>query len=205
MRATTLVAATVVVALGVTAGVAVREATAPALGGDTGATPLLSDESDPAAVPGPMRPTSADLATDTGATPRKSADAAREPARAKIPAVASAPAKAAPTVFEGKLGDRAGGRVVVDRATRELRFQDFTVDDAGDVEIWLVAADRIAPGDDVAASKHVSLGRLKRSSGNQTYRVPAELDVTVYRTVVLWSRRARSPRAAALLLPRRSS
>jgi hypothetical protein len=62
-----------------------------------------------------------------------------------------------------------------------------------------VAADRLGRGEDLSDTKRVSLGRLKKAEGDQTYRMPPEIDLRVYRTVVVWSRRERSARAHAPL------
>lgn len=95
-------------------------------------------------------------------------------------------------------------RALVRLPARELVFENFAVADRPDLEVWLVAADRVKTADDALSAKRVSLGRLKKPVGNQTYRLPQELDVAVYRNVVVWSRRDRSPRLAALLQPRRA-
>ena len=84
---------------------------------------------------------------------------------------------------------------------RELKLEDFQVSEVPDLEILLVAGDRIAKPDDVLTSKRVSLGRLKKIVGRQIYRMPAEVDPSTYRSVVIWSKRRKIVVASARLEP----
>jgi len=162
-------------------------------------------------VPGPLRPVvPLAPATPTASTrPAQAAQRVQDPAPRR-PAPTTQPANAAPAVWSGTLapirrGGEAKGRVVATVATRELKFTDFSVSDRPSLEIWLSAADPNVGAAALQDSKHVSLGRLRKPRGDQTYRFPAELDPAIYRTVVIWSRRDRSADAAARLAPARAN
>jgi hypothetical protein len=101
----------------------------------------------------------------------------------------------------GAPGEKAAGRAVARLAAAELRLEKLAVTPGRDLEVWLVAVDHLAAGDDLTDTKRVSLGRLKRAEGDQTYRLPPEIDLRVYRSVVVWSRRERAARAYATLAP----
>ena len=62
---------------------------------------------------------------------------------------------------------------------RILRFEGFEVTNGPDLRVYLTP-----DGTDVAAG--VELGRLKGNVGNQNYDVPADLDVGLPLTVVIW-------------------
>ncbi len=151
-------------------------------------------------VPGPLRPITA--------VPPMPIEAPRDRLRPNVGA--TRPAQVAPSpeasVMEGVFrpgapGEKAGGRAVARPAKKELRLEKLVVTPGRDLELWLVAVDRIGNGEDLSDTKRVSLGRLKKAEGDQSYRLPPEIDLRVYRQVVVWSRRERSARAGALLGP----
>jgi hypothetical protein len=55
-----------------------------------------------------------------------------------------------------------------------------------DLEVWLVEDPRPLSSGAVNASNWVSLGRLKGNIGDQTYQIPADVDVTRFGSVVIW-------------------
>lgn len=114
-------------------------------------------------------------------------------------------AKRGPAKASGdpRTGGDVKGRITADVTARQLKFNDFQVPDRPDLEVWLTAADPTAPAATLMESKHVSLGRLRKPRGDQTYRIPAELDLSVYRTLLVWSRHTRSADAFARLVPGR--
>lgn len=114
-------------------------------------------------------------------------------------------AKRGPTRTSGdpRTGGDVKGRITADVGARQLKFSDFQVPDRPDLEVWLTAADPTAPAATQMESKHVSLGRLRKPRGDQTYKIPAELDLSIYRTLLVWSRHTRSADAFARLVPGR--
>lgn len=156
-----------------------------------------ADEDVPPPVPGPLRPLPA--TTETGVPSRRPPTPRRE--TVAPPRVVRA--------FVGRLaplgrGELARGDVRLDVATHQVRIENFSVTDGRALEVALVAADRVDTTAQVLAAKRVSLGPLKRIRAALTLRFPAELDPTVYRTLIVWSRRDRAPRAFARLLPERA-
>lgn len=59
-----------------------------------------------------------------------------------------------------------------------LRFENFRVTNGPDLYVYL-STDR-------GASDFVDLGRLKASSGNQNYELPADIDLSKYDHVIIW-------------------
>lgn len=161
-----------------------------------------------ASVPGPLRPTVPLVTVPDKAHPTAPTRAPQMATRRTPPPPAARTARAAPTAWSGVItpirrGGDAKGKVVANLATHELKLTDFSVADRPNLEIWLTAAEPSAPAATQIEAKHVSLGRLKKPRGDQVYRFPAVLDLAVYRTVLVWSRRDRAPDAAARLNPNR--
>lgn len=71
--------------------------------------------------------------------------------------------------------------------TRVLRLEDFSTSDGPDVDVWLT--DQPAGGDDWRRyddGRHVALGDLKGTDGNQNYVIPADADLAGLTSVVIW-------------------
>ena len=82
-----------------------------------------------------------------------------------------------------------------------LRFSDFDVSNGPDLYVYLVAAEDAPDDATVERSSFISVARLKGNVGDQNYELPAEVDVSTYRTVVIWCRRFGVNFAAAPLRP----
>jgi hypothetical protein len=67
-----------------------------------------------------------------------------------------------------------------------MRFTEFEVTNGPDLEVWLVADEAPLSSGAVLASDWVSLGQLKGNIGDQTYTIPADVDVSQYGSVVIW-------------------
>jgi hypothetical protein len=68
-----------------------------------------------------------------------------------------------------------------------LRLEDFSTSDGPDVHVWLT--DQPAGGDDWARyddGRHIPLGLLKGTDGNQNYRLPDGSDLDGLISVVIW-------------------
>lgn len=160
----------------------------------------------PAAVPGPLRPIAEIPPEPVVVDKRRPRSITAEPQPRPVAGPIAAPPLPAATVLEGGFrpgasGEKAGGRAIARLAGNELKLEKLSVTPGRDLEVWLVAADRLGNGEDLTDSKRVSLGKLKRAEGDQSYRMPPEIDLRVYRNVVVWSRRERSARAYAPLAP----
>ena len=96
----------------------------------------------------------------------------------------------APTLARGDLvritvADYGSGvvRVVQVGADRFLRFEDVDIAAAPDMYVYLSDRDDGKPG------TYVDLGKLKATNGSFNYAVPAEVDLSAVRSVVVWCRR----------------
>ena len=86
--------------------------------------------------------------------------------------------------------DARGTALLIEAANGNtyLRFEDFEVENGPDLKIYLSRAEANAPEDRLAADI-VDLGDLKGNVGDQNYLVPASVDLTKYRSAVVWCRR----------------
>ena len=67
-----------------------------------------------------------------------------------------------------------------------LRFENFRTTNGPDLVVYLASHAAPAGADDVTGSDFVSLGKLKGNVGNQNYLIPANVDVSAYRSAVIW-------------------
>lgn len=70
---------------------------------------------------------------------------------------------------------------------RVLRFQDYASARGGDVHVYLARDPEPRLAVEVGID-FLDLGRLKGNIGNQNYNLPATLDLSVYRSVVIYCR-----------------
>lgn len=75
------------------------------------------------------------------------------------------------------LGDGTGQRF--------LRFEDFETDNGPDLNVYLSTADPDGPVGDFD-DDFIDLGDLKGNIGPQNYEIPADVDLSRYKTVVIW-------------------
>ena len=86
--------------------------------------------------------------------------------------------------------DARGTALIIEAANGHtyLRFEDFEVENGPDLKVYLSRAEANAPEDRLPADI-VDLGGLKGNVGEQNYLVPASVDLTKYRSAVVWCRR----------------
>ena len=70
--------------------------------------------------------------------------------------------------------------------TRELRLSGFSTADGPAVHIYLVAAEDATSNDAVKKAGFLDLGLLKKGKANQTFQVPAKIDLWKYLAVTAW-------------------
>lgn len=100
--------------------------------------------------------------------------------------------------FTGKHGTGTARLLAADDGTHLVRFEDLDTSNGPDLRVYLSAAP--ADGDEAAHDDDfVDLGELTANRGDQNYAVPADVDVTRYRSVVVWCRRFSVGFAAAPL------
>lgn len=82
---------------------------------------------------------------------------------------------------------------------RVLRFEDFSVLNGPELHVYLVPIDPVPYSGGVEIAGAVDLGLLKGNAGSQNYDLPAELDLSQFKSVVIWCQPFRVPFAAAPL------
>jgi hypothetical protein len=83
--------------------------------------------------------------------------------------------------------------------TRILRFENFAVLNGPDLHVYLAAADPVADTVGVELAGSYDLGELKGNLGDQNYEIPADLDLSLFHSVVIWCQPFRVPFNAAPL------
>ncbi|MEM9855664.1 MAG: DM13 domain-containing protein [Pseudomonadota bacterium] len=68
----------------------------------------------------------------------------------------------------------------------ELQLTEFEVTNGPDLKVYLSAHADPASSADVTGNEWVSLGALKGNIGDQSYAIPAEIDVSAFSSVVIW-------------------
>jgi len=86
-------------------------------------------------------------------------------------------------------------------ASRILRLQNFSVDNGPDLFVYLVPVDPVPNASGTEIAGYYNLGRLKGNIGDQNYELPADLDLSQYKSVVIWCQAFAVPFAAAPLTP----
>ena len=76
--------------------------------------------------------------------------------------------------------------VVAPDGSRSLRFRNFQTDAGPALEVYLVAAPDASDSQTVLDAGYVTLGALSSPSGNQSYELPANVDLSVYMSVSIW-------------------
>jgi hypothetical protein len=73
--------------------------------------------------------------------------------------------------------------------TRVLAIENLDTSNGPDVHVWLSAAHAVEGFDGwflAGGADHVDLGVIKGNQGNQVYDIPADVDLSAYRSVSLW-------------------
>ena len=170
------------------------------------AAPLFFDRQVDEAFPA-VAPTAAPLAAASTAAPLAAAPTALAPTAAPTapaptaiptavaqPAAPTATAQPQPLVLtmgsfvDGSLpGHKAAGMATIYRledGKRVLRLEDFAATNGPDLFVTL------HPGanPEQEEGEYLQLEALKGNQGNQNYELPAEIDLSKYRSVVIWCR-----------------
>lgn len=67
-----------------------------------------------------------------------------------------------------------------------LRLEEFEVEDGPDLHVYLTTQDTVENTSGVDLADGLDLGVLKGLSGDQNYELPAGIDLTAYKYVVIW-------------------
>lgn len=120
-------------------------------------------------------------------------------ASSPVPAASAAPSAAAPA---GPVQLATGSLISHEHATtgtvriikqpdgvRVLTLEDLDTSNGPDVHVWLSAA-HVVEGTGgwftAGSADHYDLGLIKGNQGNQVYEIPADVDLSRYKSVDLW-------------------
>jgi hypothetical protein len=98
---------------------------------------------------------------------------------------------------------KGGGEAVVYQqadGSRILRLQDFSVDNGPDLFVYLVPVDPVPSSSGTEIAGFYNLGVLKGNIGDQNYAIPVDLDLSQFKSVVIWCRAFAVPFSAAPLV-----
>jgi len=70
--------------------------------------------------------------------------------------------------------------------SRVLRLENFATSDGPDVHVWLAEQVAGAGWNSYDDGRYVKLGKIKATSGNQNYPIPADASLAGLRSVVIW-------------------
>ncbi len=100
------------------------------------------------------------------------------------------------TLSRGNFGKLGGYEVegtarvlAVSERDRIVRFENFSVSNGPDLKVYLSSAPPRVTDEAAYAQDFVNLGQLKGNVGNQNYEIPTDVDVSEYRSVVIWCER----------------
>jgi hypothetical protein len=93
--------------------------------------------------------------------------------------------------FRGLAHETAGAATLHQLADgkRILRLTNFETSNGPDVHVYLVAAEVAKDNATVKQAGFIDLGALKGNKGDQNYEVPADTDMSKYRSVSIWCAR----------------
>lgn len=80
-----------------------------------------------------------------------------------------------------------------------LRLDDFFVSINSDLEIWLSEAEHPTTTPEAAAAPHVQVSFLKATTGAMNYELPEGIDLSRFRSIVIWCELTKNAYAAAIL------
>ncbi len=168
---------------------------------------FIDDKVDQAAPVGATPVTLTPPAT-TAPAPPATTDAASAPATAPATVPPTVPPTTVPTPPPPpaaaefiSLDHGTSGRLLVledAQGTRYVRFEAFETDNGPDLFVYL-STNPIDGPEDAFDDDYVNLGRLQGNIGDQNYAVPADVDLSRYRSVVVWCDRFDSAFGAAPL------
>ena len=72
--------------------------------------------------------------------------------------------------------------------SRILRLQDFEVDNGPELHVYLFPNDPVTTSIGVEIPGTFDLGHLKGNIGDQNYEIPTDLDLSQFKSVVIWCR-----------------
>jgi hypothetical protein len=134
------------------------------------------------------------VAAPAGTEPTATASSPASSSQAASPSAAPPPAGPV-ELAAGKLISHEHGTTGMVRIVRQpdgsrvLTLENLDTSNGPDVHVWLSAADVVEGTSGwytAGSAEHHDLGLIKGNQGNQVYAIPAEVDLSKYRSVDLW-------------------
>jgi thiol-disulfide isomerase/thioredoxin len=157
-----------------------------------------------------LEPTEEPLPTET-LPPPPTETPLPAPTETPLPAPTEAPAEpqALATGSFYQLDYEAEGQTTLYQlpdGSRLLRFEELVLENGPDLRVYLVPIDPIAA--DVSLGElgnYLDLGKLKGNIGNQNYEIPTDVDLSQFKSVLIWCAAFSVAFAASPLAPTTSS
>ena len=113
------------------------------------------------------------------------------PGGAQMAAVEKGPMAVTKGNFKGLAHETKGLASIYQIADgkRTLRLTEFETSNGPDVHVYLTAADIEKGNDAIKEAGFIDLGSMKGNKGDQNYDVPANVDLSKYKTVSVWCAR----------------
>jgi hypothetical protein len=148
------------------------------------------------ASPSTSPPTAAP-ATTGGPTSERTTRSAAPPS---APPANAPPIPPAPSAFVSIDHGTSGELIVLadENGNRFIRFVDLATDNGPDLKVY-VSANPVDGPEGAFDDDFIDLGRLQGNIGSQNYEVPAGVDLSRFRSVVIWCDRFNSAFGAAPL------
>jgi len=84
---------------------------------------------------------------------------------------------------------------------RLLALTEFATAASPDLQVLLISAPDALENESVESTERILLGDLLTAEGDQTYLLPDDVDLTVYRAVTIWNKKYRVNFTTAPLAP----
>lgn len=111
-----------------------------------------------------------------------------QPTETPVPA---GPVPLATGMFISHEHETTGTATIIEQpdGSRVLAIEDLDTSNGPDVHVWLSASDVVEGFDGwfvAGGAPYLDLGMIKGNLGNQVYEIPADADLSAYRSVSLW-------------------
>ena len=105
--------------------------------------------------------------------------------------VAGGPVSLAKGKFKGLAHETKGVATIYQLAEgrKTLRLTEFATSNGPDVHVYLTAAAVEKGSDAIKSAGFVDLGSMKGNQGDQNYDIPADVDLSKYKSVSIWCAR----------------
>jgi len=104
---------------------------------------------------------------------------------------ASGPKTLSKGTFHGVAHEAQGNAEIIElgEGKKILRFTDFKVSNGPDVVVYLSSAEDADDNDTIKNSDFILISELKGNVGDQNYELSSDIDLSKYKSAVIWCRR----------------